>query len=85
VKGTLLKSKYIEANRESLVFQLFFLLNNENEDIEVVEVRKIDFSEVKRRLEKGESVFIARNRRKKSEPISAAGEEMAESWYFTHL
>jgi len=54
----LLKSKHIESNRENSVFQLFFLLDDEDQDIEVVEVREIDFEEVKKRLEKGESVFI---------------------------
>ena len=61
----MLKSKHVESNRENSVFQLFFLLNNENQDIEVVEVEEIDFTEVKNRLEKGESVFIARKRKQK--------------------
>jgi hypothetical protein len=81
----LLKSKHIESNRENSVFQLFFLLNNENQDIEVVEVEEIDFTEVEKRLEKGESVFITRKRKQKSEPILVAGEETVEPWYFTHL
>jgi hypothetical protein len=80
-----LKSKHIESNRENSVFQLFFLLNNENQDIEVVEVEEIDFTEVEKRLEKGESVFITRKRKQKSEPILVAGEETVEPWYFTHL
>ena len=81
----MLKSKHIESNRENSVFQLFFLLNNENQDIEVVEVEEIDFTEVEKRLEKGESVFITRKRKQKSEPILVAGEETVEPWYFTHL
>jgi len=84
VKRTLLKSKHVEANRENSVFQLFFLLNNGNQDMEVIEVWKIDFTEVKKRLEKGESIFITRKRKQKLEPISVASEEMVESWYFTH-
>ena len=81
----MLKSKHIESNRENSVFQLFFLLNNENQDIEVVEVEEIDFTEVEKRLEKGESVFITRKRKQKLEPILVAGEETVEPWYFTHL
>lgn len=81
----MLKSKYIESNRENSVFQLFFLLNNENQDIEVVEVEEIDFTEVKKRLEKGESVFITRKRKQKLEPILVAGEETADPWYFYHI
>ena len=79
------KSNSIELSEENSVFQLFFLLNNENQDIEVVEVEEIDFTEVKNRLEKGESVFIARKRKQKSEPILVASEETEEPWYFTHL
>jgi len=67
-----------KSNRENSLFQLFFLLNNENQDIEVVEVREIDFTEVKKRLEKGESVFITRKRKQKLEPILVASEETAE-------
>ncbi|MBE0513272.1 hypothetical protein IBX38_09510 [Candidatus Bathyarchaeota archaeon] len=85
MKRTLLKIDPVESNRENSVFQLFFLLNNENQDIEVVEVEEIDFTEVKNRLEKGESVFITRKRKQKSEPILVASEETVEPWYFTHL
>jgi len=81
----LLKIDPVESNRENSVFQLFFLLNNENQDIEVVEVEEIDFTEVEKRLEKGESVFITRKRKQKSEPILVASEETVEPWYFAHL
>jgi len=80
-----LKSNPIESNRENLVFQLFFFINNENQDIKVVEVEEIDFTEVKKRLEKGESVFITRKRKQKLEPISVATEETADRWYFNHI
>jgi hypothetical protein len=85
LKRTLLKIDPVESNRENSVFQLFFLLNNENQDIEVVEVEEIDFTEVEKRLEKGESVFITRKRKQKSEPILVASEETVEPWYFAHL
>ena len=81
----MLKIDPVESNRENSVFQLFFLLNNENQGIEVVEVEEIDFTEVEKRLEKGESVFITRKRKQKSEPILVASEETVEPWYFTHL
>jgi hypothetical protein len=61
------------------------LLDDENRDIEVVEVREIDFEEVKKRLEKGESVFITYKRKQESEPILVAGEETADPWYFYHI
>jgi len=79
-----LENKYIILNQEKQIFQLFFLIKNKNQDIEVIEVEKIDFAEVKKRLEKGESVYITRKRKKKLESISVASEEMVEPWYFTH-
>ena len=81
----MLKINPIKSNEQNLVFQLFFLLNNENQDIEVVEVKEIDFTEVKKRLEKGKSVFITRKRKQKLEPILVANEETVGPWYFTHL
>ena len=81
----MLKSKHIKSNRENSVFQLFFLLDDEDQDIEVVEVEEIDLTEVKKRLEKGESVFITRKRKQKLEPILVAGEETADPWYFYHI
>ena len=80
----LLKSDYVKPSVEP-AFQLFFLLDNENRDIEVVEVDKVNFGEVKRHLEKGESVFITHRRKKKSEEVLVAGGETEEPWYFTHV
>ena len=48
----MLKINPIKSNEQNLVFQLFFLINNENQYIEVVETKEIDFTEVKKRLEK---------------------------------
>jgi hypothetical protein len=80
-----LKSNPTKSNEQNLVFQLFFLINNEKQDIEVVEVRKINFTKVKKRLEKGESVFITRKRKQKLEPILVASEETTDPWYFNHI
>ena len=55
----------METKEEKLLFQLFFLKNDEHQGIEVVEVEKIDFTEVKKHIELGESVFITRKRKKK--------------------
>jgi copper(I)-binding protein len=85
VKRAMLKSNPIESKDQNLVFQLFFLINNKNQDIEVVEISEIDFTEVKRRLEKGDSVFITRKRKQELEPILVAGEETADPWYFYHI
>jgi len=80
----LLKSDNVKTSVE-LAFQLFFLLGNENRDVEVVERDKIDFAEVKKRLEKGESVFITHRRKKKSEQVLVASRETEDPWYFTHM
>jgi hypothetical protein len=80
----LLKSDNVKTSVE-LAFQLFFLLGNENRDVEVVEMDKIDFAEVKKRLEKGESVFITHRRKKKSEQVLVASRETEDPWYFTHM
>ena len=71
----MLKINPIKSNEQNQVFQLFFLLNNRNQDIEIVEVREIDFTEAKKRLERGKSVFITRKRKQRLEPILVANEE----------
>ena len=81
---TLLKNNYVNISAEP-TFQLFFLTDNKSSDIEVVEMNKIDFNEVKRHLEKGESVFISHKRKKKTEQVQTSNEEMEEPWYFTHM
>ncbi len=78
-----LKSDNVKTSVQQ-AFQLFFFLSNENHDFEIVEVDKIDFPEVKRRLEKGESVFITHKRKKKSEQVLLASRETEDPWYFTH-
>jgi len=80
-----LKNNLIESNRENSVFQLFFLINNEKQDIEVVEMREIDFTEVRKHLEKGESVCITCKRKQKLQPSRVVSEETLEPWYFTHF
>jgi hypothetical protein len=39
-------------------YQIFFLTNNQNKDVEVLETEKMNFSEIVKRLKMGESVFI---------------------------
>jgi len=72
-----------EVNEEKLLFQLFFLKNDDDLSVEVEEVEEIDFTEVKRHIEQGESVFITRKRKQEFNTILAAMEDAAEPWYFT--
>ena len=57
----------IEDKKKETSLQLFFLKNDEIQNVEVVQVDEIDFEEVKSRLEKGESVFMTRKQEKKSD------------------
>jgi hypothetical protein len=73
------------ADEEKPLFQLFFLKDDEDEGIEVVEVEKIDFKEVKKHIEQGESVFITRKRKRKLKPNLVASEEVTEPWFSSHI
>ncbi len=50
---------------EGSLFQLFFLKEDEDQSVEIEEVEEIDFAEVKKHIERGESVFITRKREEK--------------------
>jgi hypothetical protein len=67
-------------------FQLIFLKDNKDQSVEVVEVEKIVFTEVEKRLEQGESVFITRKKKKKLKPrLIARKESYTEVLYFSHV
>lgn len=55
---------YFEVHEERPEFQLIFLKDDENQSVEVVEVKKICFTEVEKRLKQGESVFITLKQKK---------------------
>ena len=83
---TLKKSN--EFNEKVQLFRLFFLKNDEEKSVEIVEVEEIDFIDVLRRLENSEFIFISpkRRRRKKQVPIKrTASKKDPSDWYFTHL
>lgn len=84
-KELMLKSNLVKLNQKNPVYQLLYLTNNEKKDIEVVEIEEIDFTKVRRRLEKGESIFIACRNNQESIRILATSEEKAKPWYFTHF
>lgn len=50
---------------KSRVFQLIFLSDDENQGVEVKEVDEINFTEVKMRVENGDSVFITKRENEK--------------------
>lgn len=65
---------------DKAIFRIFFL-GKENEEVEVMEVAKIDFEDVKRRLENGESVFISDIRGSKKESRLESNYER-KTWFF---
>jgi len=77
--------KDVDKNGEKLLFQLFFLKDNEDQNVEVKEVEEIDFRKVKEHLEKGESVFITLKRKEKVETRLVKEEALAEPWYLTRI
>jgi len=78
-------SYIVEVNEEKPLFQLFFLKDDEDQSVEVLEVEEIDFVEVERRLNQGESVFITHKRKEKLNTSLAINEDAGEQWYFTHF
>lgn len=76
---SVLKNKEKEAP-----FQLFFLENGSNQNVEVVDTDEIDFEEVKRHLEEGNSVFITSKREQKQDVNFIDYNPIKEPWYFIH-
>jgi len=78
-------SNVVEVNEEKPLFQLFFLKDDEDQSVEVVEVEEIDFREVERRLKQEEAVFIRRKHPEKLNTYLFTKEDAAEHWYFAHI
>ncbi len=51
----------LEIKEDKQPFQLFFLKDRDERAIEIIELERIDFDYIKRRLDNGESVFIMRS------------------------
>jgi len=75
----------IQSNEEKPKHQLFFLKDNENQSVEVVETEEINLEEVRERIERGESAFITHRSKQRYGPPRTVSEETRESWYFTHI
>ena len=74
--------KVTPDQKKTLGFRLFFI-GNEDSDVEVLEVEKIDFEKVKKRLELGESVFMVTIQPSSNIPDLLT--EIDESWYFSRI
>jgi len=66
------------------MFQIFFLAQNQSQDVEVLETEEIDFGEITQRLKRGESIFIKyKNPEMLGPPSSVREKGECSSWYFT--
>ncbi|MCJ7720953.1 hypothetical protein MUO98_00890 [Candidatus Bathyarchaeota archaeon] len=67
-----------------MLFQIFFLSTDDNQNVEVVETEEIDFEEIIQRLKMGENVFIKYKRSEAFEPIRKTEKKNKKKpWYFT--
>ena len=72
------------SSDKQFLFQIFFLAQNQSQDVEVVETEEIDFMEITQRLKLGESVFIKHKNLEMLEPQSSIGKDGEHnSWYFS--
>jgi hypothetical protein len=84
VTSDLVKS-YPASLDNPLLFQIFFLTQDESQSVEVLETDEIDLREILQRLKMGESVFIKYKNLEIFEPGSSINkEEVQKSWYFPH-
>jgi hypothetical protein len=68
-----------------LLFQIFFLTQDESQNVEVLETDEIDLGEIIQRLKMGETVFIKyKNQGTLDSNSKINNDEEQKTWYFTH-
>ena len=67
---------------ESMLFQVFFLVHDQSQTVEVIETDQIDFGEIIQRLQRGESVFIKNKNSETLESSLKRTKEEQKPWYF---
>ena len=70
----------METKKKKALLQMFFLKNDETQNVEVQEVNEIDLEEIKRHLENGESVYIKQKEQKPDVNLIAYHRER-DPWY----
>jgi hypothetical protein len=65
------------------MFQIFFLAQNQSQDVEILETKEIDIGEITQRLKLGESVFIKYKNQEMLDFQSNNKDGESNSWYFT--
>jgi hypothetical protein len=68
----------IETKNKEAPFQRFFMKNDENQTVESIEADEIDFEEVKRHRENGESLCITQKKEQKPDVNLIAYEQVKE-------
>jgi hypothetical protein len=81
----LISRKLVENNEEKPLFRLFTLKNDETQNVILEEVEKIDYGEVKQRVEQGDSIFITRGRKEKGKMNFAKRDKTAEILYLPQI
>ena len=72
----------IKNKEKRTPFQLFFIKDDQDQNVESVEVDEIDFEEVKKRLENEESVYITSKQGQQPNVKFIAYKREKEPWYF---
>lgn len=70
------------STEKSILFQIFFLSHDQNQDVEVVETKEIDCGEIVQRLKLGESVFIKNKNPKQIDSSLRIEKEEKKLYYF---
>lgn len=63
--------KSLTVKSDARLFQVFFLKNDRRQSVCIDEVKEVDLSEIKKHLERGESVFITSREEQKLETVSS--------------
>ena len=75
----------MKTKKKELTFQVFFLKNDEDQSVEVVETEEINFEEVKRRIKHGESVFITHKQEPKTRTSRITTKIEKDPWYLSRI
>ncbi len=79
-----LRNTVAKSEGEPLI-ELVLLKKGEDQGVEVIVVEDVDFTEVKRRLERGEPVSIILKRKQELGLGRFAREDTRGPWYFSHV
>lgn len=72
--------------KQKLAVRIFIFKNNDKGVVEVKEAEVINLDELKKHIERGESIFIVPNLKHRRK-LDQVGSRIApkEPWYFTHF